>query len=264
MLFDLQGKRKRLIQVIYAFLALLMGGGLVFLGIGGEVSGGLLDAFTNRQGSQTGDLVKEADRLQERAEEAPRNEQVLTRLVRARYTAGNSMYEVDENGQPVITPEAREQFELAADTWRQYLELDPERVDFNTAQLVANALFALAQAATDGNSARINAAAAADAQAYFAEARPNVGSLSTLAIYSYFGNDFERGDAAVKQLLKRSPNPAARKRNKQDMAEYRSQAKEFQKQLDAYQEAMRAGSGEDGAKAPQILSPSGGLSGATP
>ena len=31
--------------MIYAFLALLMGGGLVLLGIGGDASGGLLDAF---------------------------------------------------------------------------------------------------------------------------------------------------------------------------------------------------------------------------
>lgn len=264
MLFDLQGKRKRLIQVIYALLALLMGGGLVLLGIGGEVSGGLLDAFTNRQGAQTGDLVKEAERLQERAEEAPRNEQVLTRLVRARYTAGNALYEVDENGQPVLTPEAGEQFELAADTWRQYVETNPKPVDANVAQLVGNALFALAQGATDGASARLNAAAAADAQQYFAKERPSVGSLSTLAIYSYFGNEFERGDAAVEKLLKLSPNPAARKRNKREMAQYRKQAKAFQKQLDAYEKAMQAGSGEQGTTAPQIFDPSGGLSGATP
>lgn len=264
MLFDLQGKRKRLIQVIYALLALLMGGGLVLLGIGGEVSGGLLDAFTNRQSAQTGDMVKEAERLQERADEAPRNEQVLTRLIRARYTAGNALYEVDENGQPVMTPEAREQFELAADTWRQYLELDPQPVDVNVAQLVANALFNLAQAATDGNSARLNSAAAADAQAYFAEARPNVGSLSMLAIYSYFGNDFERGDAAVKQLLERTKNPATRKQRKQEMAQYRKQAKDFQRQLDDYQKAVQAGSGEEQPSAPQIFGPAGGLSGATP
>lgn len=264
MLFDLKGKRKRLIQVIYALLALLMGGGLVLLGIGGEVSGGLLDAFTNRQSVQTGDMVKEAERLQERSDENPENQQVMLRLIRARYAAGNALQEIDELGQPVMTTEAREQFELAADTWRKYLELDPDPVDANVAQLVADGLFRLAQAATDGNSARLNSAAAADAQAYFAEARPNIGSLSTLAIYSFFGNDFERGDEAVKQLLELSPNAAARKRNKQEMARYRAQAKQFQEQLDAYQEAMSAGD-EEGSKAPpQILNPSGGLSGDTP
>lgn len=265
MLFDLQGKRKRLIQVIYAMLALLLGGGLVLFGIGGEVSGGLLDAFNNQQSVQSGDMLKEAERLQERADEEPNNKQVLTRLIRARYTAGNSLFEIDDNGQPQITPEAREQFELAAETWRQYLELNPKPVDPNVAQLVANALFSLAQGATDGMSARINSAAAAEAQSYFAEARPSVGSLSTLAIYSYFGNDFKAGDAAVEQLLELNGSPAAKKRNKREMNQYRKQAKQFQEQLEAYEKAMQSGSTDDGSAAPpQILSPSGGLGGSSP
>jgi tetratricopeptide (TPR) repeat protein len=263
MLFDLQGKRKRLIQVVYALLALLLGGGLVLFGIGGDVSGGLFDAFSSRQSAQTGDLVKEAERLQERADEDPDNKQVLTRLIRARYTAGNSLFEIDDNGQPQITPEAREQFELAADTWRQYLDLNPDPVDANVAQLVANALFSLAQGATDGMSARMNSAAAADAQAYFAEARPSVGSLSTLAIYSYFGNDFEAGDEAVEKLLALNKSPAVKKRNKRQMDEYRKQAKQFQEQLDAYEKAMNSGSTDSEPAPPQILSPSGGLSGST-
>lgn len=261
MLFDLQGKRKRLIQVIYALLALLMGGGLVLLGIGGEVSGGLLDAFTNRQSAQTGDLVKEADRLQEKVDAEPNNKQAMTRLIRARYTAGNAQFEITDDGQTQMTPEAREQFELAAETWRQYLELDPEPVDPNVAQLVANALFGLAQNATDGVSARINSAAAAEAQRYFAEARPSVGSYSTLAIYSFFGNDFKGGDEAVEQVLELSKSPAAKKRNEKQMKQYRKQAKQFQEQLDAFEKASKGGSDGESEGPPQILSPSGGLGG---
>src|SRR5256886_6259674 len=46
MLFDLRGRgRRRTIQAIYVTLAILMGGGLVFFGIGGNTSGGLFDAF---------------------------------------------------------------------------------------------------------------------------------------------------------------------------------------------------------------------------
>ncbi len=262
MLFDLRGKRKRLIQVIYAMLALLMGGGLVFLGIGGEVSGGLLDAFTNRQGAQTSDLTKEADRLQEKVDLEPKNEQALTRLVRARYTAGNALYEIDSQGQQVLTPEARDQFERAADAWDQYLKLNPQPVDGNVAQLVSNALFALAQGATDGNAARSNAAAAAEAQAYFAATRPSVGSFSTLAIYSFFGNDFKAGDAAAAKVEELSKSPAAKKRNAEQMAQYRKQAKQFQKQLEDYNKASQAGA--ETGEAPQLSNPSGGLGGSAP
>ena len=55
MLFDLRGRgRRNTIKVIYVSLAILMGGGLVFFGIGGDVSGGLVDAITER-GATGGD-----------------------------------------------------------------------------------------------------------------------------------------------------------------------------------------------------------------
>src|SRR4051812_49823001 len=51
MLFDLRARgRRTTIKVIYVFLALLMGGGLIFFGIGGATNGGLLDAFKGGNG----------------------------------------------------------------------------------------------------------------------------------------------------------------------------------------------------------------------
>ena len=52
MLFDLQGKRRRVVQVTYLGLAILMGGGLVLAGIGSDASGGLLDAFKGGGGGE--------------------------------------------------------------------------------------------------------------------------------------------------------------------------------------------------------------------
>src|SRR5215212_8013504 len=52
MLFDLRGSgRRRTVKIVYVALAFLMGGGLVLFGIGGSVSGGLIDAITERSGS---------------------------------------------------------------------------------------------------------------------------------------------------------------------------------------------------------------------
>ena len=49
MLFDLRGAgRRTTIKIVYLSLAILMGGGLVLFGIGGDVSGGLFDAFSER------------------------------------------------------------------------------------------------------------------------------------------------------------------------------------------------------------------------
>lgn len=236
MLFDLKGKRKRMIQVIYATLAVLMGGGLIFFGIGGEVSGGLFDAFTDQSGARVGDQIEEAENLEEQLAAEPGDEQLLTRLIRARYTAGNALYEFDDAGQQRLTPEAREQFELAVDAWDRYEQAAPARIDPNIAQLVANAYFALAQGATDGNMARAMSAAAADAQAHFAQARPSLGSLSSLALYYYFGNQFDRGDRAAQRAIEQADEGTEADQVRQEMRSYRDQAREFQDELDAFNE----------------------------
>ena len=55
MLFDLRGRgRRRAVKVIYLGLALLLGGGLVLFGIGGDAHGGLGDAFKDNSGSAAG------------------------------------------------------------------------------------------------------------------------------------------------------------------------------------------------------------------
>ena len=56
MLFDLRGSgRRRTVKIVYITLAFLMGGGLVLFGIGGGggISGGLVDAITERSGYRT-------------------------------------------------------------------------------------------------------------------------------------------------------------------------------------------------------------------
>ena len=59
MLFDLRGRRRRAVQATYLMLALLMGGGLVLFGIGGDVSGGLVDAFKGGGGGSSTDSALE-------------------------------------------------------------------------------------------------------------------------------------------------------------------------------------------------------------
>src|SRR5258708_5078049 len=88
MLFDLRGRgRQRTIRVIYVFLALLMGGGLVFFGIGGSVSGGLLDAFKNGGGgSGSGTtFTKRVQTLEKRTTANPSDASAWAELAKLRY-----------------------------------------------------------------------------------------------------------------------------------------------------------------------------------
>jgi hypothetical protein len=118
MLFDLRGRRRRAVQVTYLMLALLMGGGLVLFGIGGDVSGGLLDAFRGG-GGQSGDSALEdrIDKQEERLQANPRNEVVLQNLVRDYYSLATSQRESGTTGFP---EDARDDLRQAGAYWTRY------------------------------------------------------------------------------------------------------------------------------------------------
>src|SRR4051812_107981 len=90
MIFDLQGKRRRLVQATYLILAILMGGGLVLFGVGsGDISGGLFDAITGKDSNSNSAanstvnkrIKRDLDTLKLKAN----NEPALADLVRSHY-----------------------------------------------------------------------------------------------------------------------------------------------------------------------------------
>src|SRR4051794_27348551 len=89
MLFDLQGKRKRVVQVTYLGLAVLMGAGLVFFGVGsGSISGGLFDAISGKDSNSTdiSSTVKSRINKDHKALLVnPKNQAALEDLVRSYY-----------------------------------------------------------------------------------------------------------------------------------------------------------------------------------
>ena len=76
MLFDLRGAgRRTTIKIVYLSLAILMGGGLVLFGIGGDVSGGLVDALTENNGGNTSSDSTFRNRAEQAQREATANPQ---------------------------------------------------------------------------------------------------------------------------------------------------------------------------------------------
>jgi uncharacterized tellurite resistance protein B-like protein len=120
MLFDLRGRRRRAVQVTYLLLALLMGGGLVLFGVGGDVSGGLLDAFKGGGGS-SGDqaLQDRIDKQEERLQASPRNQALLQNLVRDYYSLATSQRESGSTGFP---PDAKADLRKAGTYWKRYAD----------------------------------------------------------------------------------------------------------------------------------------------
>jgi hypothetical protein len=118
MLFDLRGRRRRAVQATYLTLALLMGGGLVFFGIGGDVSGGLFDAFSERGGGGSGNkaLEERIDRNEKRA--AAGSEAAMKELVRDNYQLATTQTDSNSVGFP---KDAKDELAEGGLWWRRYL-----------------------------------------------------------------------------------------------------------------------------------------------
>src|SRR5918996_5601076 len=110
MLFDLRGKRRRFIQVVYGLLAALFFISFVGFGIGSDVSGGIFDALgvgggdTSSSNPQYDEDIEDAE---QRLEQDPKDEQALQQLAQTHYLAGQAALETDETtGEPVLTDDA--------------------------------------------------------------------------------------------------------------------------------------------------------------
>ncbi len=136
MLFDLQGKRRRrVVQVVYLGLAILMGGGLVLFGIGGNTSGGgLFDAFSgdNKNSSPTSSYTKQIDQTQKQIDLNPKNAAAWARMASLRLAEGgaNGGFDGDADG--------RKDFRQASAAWKRYLALNPPKVDQSVARQMIN------------------------------------------------------------------------------------------------------------------------------
>jgi hypothetical protein len=134
MLFDLRGRRRRAVQATYLLLALLMGGGLVFFGIGGDVSGGLFDAFSDRSGggSTNEQLEERIDRLEDRLQANPQSEATLKALVRDYHASANAQL---PSGSIQYPDDARDELSQAGEYWNRYLEVEDGKPDASLARL---------------------------------------------------------------------------------------------------------------------------------
>ena len=133
MLFDLHGKRRRVVQATYLLLAVLLGGGLVFFGIGGDVQGGLFDAF--RGGGGGGDassaIEKQVKSNEKRVKANPNDEAARKELVRGYYQLATVQSPGSGGG---IGKEAQDELPASAANWEAYLRLEPKRPDASLAR----------------------------------------------------------------------------------------------------------------------------------
>ena len=171
MLFDLKGKRRRLVQATYLTLAVLMGGGLVLFGIGGDVSGGLFDAFSERGGSSdtSSETRKRVERAETKLKTQPNDVQALTEVIRGNFQLATN--EVDQNT-GAIKAEGQDELRKADQAWSRYLDARKGEPEPSIALLM---LQVYGQGALNQPEKGVQVAEA------LTEVRPNAQSYLTLA-----------------------------------------------------------------------------------
>jgi hypothetical protein len=210
MLFDLRGSgRRTTVKVVYLFLAILMGGGLVLFGIGGSVSGGLVDAITGSSSTSSSSIDtyrKRAQRAEATARATPKDANAWAAAARARYQLASAGDNFDQ-AQRTFTDPGKQQLQLASADWEKHLALEPNSPDDSVAGMMVQAY----------SQAGLNEPAkAVSAQEVITEARPKAATFATLAILAYQAGQTRKGDLASKKALSLA-DPADRQTLKADL-----------------------------------------------
>jgi hypothetical protein len=192
MLFDLRGRgRRRTVQAIYLSLAVLIGGGLIFFGVGGA-GVGLLNSNDNAGSSGGGDnvLEKKLAQAEKRARTHPRDPQAWAEVTRQRYQ--NADY--DET-QSRFTATGLKELAGAERAWDRYLELKPAKPDPALARLMANVF------APDVLNRPPKEVVALEV---VVQDQPTAAAYSQLAVAAYRAGNLRKGDLAAQQAVRRS------------------------------------------------------------
>lgn len=256
MLFDLQsGKRRVVVKVVYAVLAVLMG--LSLLLIAGPLPFG--DIFGSEDATEVAREQNEEriERIEAKVAKDPANPVLLLNLTTAHLTAGDNFVEQVGPEQFALTPESRQEYEQAASTWDEYLEAT-DKPSIGTAQRMSNTFLQLAETSTNLDDSKRNIAAAAEAQQIVAERSPSIGSLGTLALYTNFTFDYAAAERFNDEAKKFATSKFEREQLDNQFEETQKRAKQFEKEVKreeglekALNESQKQEGGGGGGSLPQ-------------
>jgi len=214
MLFDLRGRgRRRAVQVIYATLAILMGGGLVLFGIGGATNGGLVDAFNSDGSTSVSQLNKDQLKKAEAAVRANRESaKAWADLARVRLSRAREVgFDPNKNA---FTEQGKDELREADRAWQQVIALS-KKPDPNVAALMVSVY---------SEGALNEPKEAVRAQEFVLESRPKLTSdqYAQYAVLAYQASQLAKGDLAAKRAVALAPR-AQRKNLKEQLDQVKTQ-----------------------------------------
>ncbi|HET7416752.1 MAG TPA: hypothetical protein VFJ61_03885 [Solirubrobacterales bacterium] len=247
MLFDIRGRRKNVVRVVYALLAVLMGLSL-FLVVGGFNLSELFSNNTSSGGEASKPFEEQAERLEVKLKKEPENPDLLVALTRAQVSAGNSLLSLEPSQEDYTN--ALQQYRLASSTWSDYLKTTDEP-NAGTAQLMTSALVALTEGSRTVTESQSNLNAAVEAQEIVAKQRPTLNSLTTLALYQYFNGETKAADKTRAEAMKKAGTKAEKEEVKKQLDEAEKNSRTYQQQIKAAEKAETEGASKAGGGSPE-------------
>jgi hypothetical protein len=225
-LFDLRGKRKRVVQVSYVLLAAIFLLGFVGFGIGGggNSAGGIFDAIglggDGSGGSLSGQFDDQIDNANEQLAKNPNDTAALLKLSKYEYYKAKQGVTQDQaTGAISISEDAHTELGKSVDAWEKYLKVNKGKPNPTVAAQIVQAYYFLS-----------DAGGAAEAQRIVASNQPSSGSYGQLAFYLYFAGNISEGDQAASKAESEAPK-SQRSQVKQQLEQIRKQAVKAKKQL---------------------------------
>lgn len=237
MLFDIRGRRRHVVKVVYAILAILMAASL-FLVTGALNIGSILGTNSSTS-SATKSLEEQAERIEVKLAKTPEDEDMLLNLTRTRINVANTMITNGAGESQSGVEEVKQELAQASEDWSRYLEAAKEP-SAGLAVQVSPALFQLAELSTSGEEALENIKAATEAQEIVAAARPSLNSLSTQGIYQAFAQEFKAANQSIEEAAKFANTKFERESLENKFEEIEKNAKEFGKGLEAEEAAAKS------------------------
>lgn len=259
MLFDLKsGKRRRVVQIVFGFLAFIFFISFVGFGIGSDVSGGIFDAIglggNDTSQSASSSYQQQIDDAEKKLTTDPKDPKALTDLARYHYLAGQESLEFDEaTGIATLTEDARTQWNLALDSWEKLEKTGPQKVDQQVAgQMICAYVPPLPVCQVQAPPDVVNLQGAAETQLLLAEQDKGPGGYAQLAAFRFFDGDVKGGQEATAEALSRA-EPNERKKLEKELAKLEDDARKY---VESQKAAAKAGAPTGD---PQLQNPFGGL-----
>jgi hypothetical protein len=249
MVFDIRGRRRHVVKVVYGILAILMAASL-FL-VTGAININSIFGTSSSGESAAASFEKQAEHIEAKLVKSPEDEDLLAGLTRSRINAANSMITNGKGESTGGIEEIKHQLALASEGWSKYTGAAKEP-SAGLAIQVAPAMFQLAELSSSGPEALENIKTATEAEQIVAEQRNDLNSWSTLALYALFTQNFKLAEEAKEEAVKLANTKFERENFENKFEEAEKNAKEFGKRLkiEKATKSQSGGAGKESLESP--------------